>query len=382
MFCLEDKLRPPANANPLGRDVFCILLLAGLAVSMLAGRGRDETLWASLVDQSTSVYLLPALGFLLALRCGAIDLSVWVCAGLAGVVAASLINSGLGAGLAFGAGIAVGFALGAVNAVFVAALRLPSVAVTLATAWLLMWGVQSAAGARGITVPFDVFSRWADALDLPQSQVRRLTVGTVYVAVLSALLCSGRLGRRLGSSSRLLTGIALCASGVLAAAGGLCWLLDHARAPVPTRLVDDLRIPVAAALAGGAFLSGTGRTVLAAVYLPVALVLATLWRQEVWQFEASGYWLQLLLLVGMVIVSQMAAGEAMAARRPGRGMAIAAAALTAVGIVTLGGSSGIDSRFALTVFRLAGMAAWLAGAVLLVIARARAGPGPPGRARA
>lgn len=89
-----------------------------------------------------------------------------------------------------------------------------------------------------------------------------------------------------------------------------------------------------------------------------------------------------LLLVGMVLVSQMAAGQAMASRRPGRGMAIAAAALTAVGIVTLGGSAGIDSRRALTVFRVAAMAAWLVGAVLLVIARARARRGSPARARA
>ncbi len=364
--------------------MFCILLLAGLAVSMLADRGGDQTLWAGLVDQATSVYLLPALGFLLALRCGAIDLSVWVCAGLAGVVAASLINAGVGAGLAFAAGLAAGLAFGAVNAVCVAAARLPSVAVTLASAWLVMLGVQSAAGtrAREITVPFEAFGRWADALNVPQAAMARLVVGTVYVAALSALLWSGRLGRRLGSSSRLATGAALCASGVLAAAGGLCWLLDNARIAVPTRLVDDLRVPAAAVLAGGAFLSGTGRTLLAALYLPAALVLATLWRQEVWQFEASGYWLQLLLLVGMVIVSQMAGGEAMAGRRPGRAMAMAAAALTAVGIVTLGGSSGIDSRAALTVFRLAGMAAWFAGAVLLVIARARARAGPPARARA
>ncbi|MCK4275399.1 MAG: hypothetical protein KAX78_02730, partial [Phycisphaerae bacterium] len=64
MFCLEEKLRPPANANPLGRDVFCFLLLVGLAVAMLGG--RDEYLLADLVDRATSVYLLPALGFLLA----------------------------------------------------------------------------------------------------------------------------------------------------------------------------------------------------------------------------------------------------------------------------------------------------------------------------
>ncbi len=350
--------------------MFCFLLLVGLAVSMLGG--RDEYLLAGLVDRATSVYLLPALGFLLALRCGAIDLSVWVCAGLSGVVAASLINAGVGPGWAFVAGIAAGTALGAVNAVCVVAARLPSVAVTLISALLLMWGMHAAAGTREITVPVDTFGRWADALNLPQAEVRRFVVGTVYAALLSALLWSGRLGRRFRSSSRLLTAAALCVSGALAAAGGLCWLLDHARTPVPTRLVDDLRIPAAAILVGGAFLSGTGRTVLAAAYLPAAMVLITVWRQEVWQFDAGGYWLQLLLLIGMVLVSQMAAGQAMASRRPGSGMAIAAAALTAVGIVTLGGSAGIDSRSALTVFRTAAMAAWLVGAVLLVIARARA----------
>ena len=383
MFCLEDKLRPPAHANPAGRDVFCLLLLVGLAVSMLGGRGGDNISWVGLANHATSVHLLPALGFLLALRCGAIDLSVWVSWGLAGVVAASLIKAGLSPGWAFAAGLAAGLAMGAVNAVCVAVARLPSIAVTPAVACLVMLGLHALVGTdpREIEVPFDVFGRWADALGFHHPTMRRAIVGTVHIAALLTLLLSGRLGRRLRPSSRLLTGIALCASGALAATAGLCWLLDHARAPVPTRLVDDLRVPVAAVVAGGAFLSGPGRTALAAAWLPMVLVVVTVWLQEVWQVEASGYWLQLLLLGGMVLVSHMAGGEAMAARRGRGGMAMAAAVLTAMGIVTLGGSAGV-ARGTVMVFRITAMGLWLAGAVLLLIARARTQRGPTGQAPA
>ncbi len=362
---------------------------------MLGGRGGDDISWDGLFNRATSVHLLPALGFLLALRCGAIDLSVWVSWGLAGVVAASLINAGFAPGWAFAAGLAAGLALGAVNAVCVVAARLPSIVVTPAIACLVMLSVQALVGTnpREIEVPFDTFNRWADALDfheptvtepttpvqtLRKPTVRRVVVGAMYIAALLALLFSRRLGRRLGAGSRLLTGIALCASGALAAAGGLCWLLDNGRAPVPTRLVDDLRIPVAAVVAGGAFLSGPGRTALAAAWLPMVLVVVTVWLQDVWQVTASGYWLQLLLLGGMVLVSHTAGGEAMATRRGRGSMAMAAAVLTAMGIVTLGGSVGV-ARGALAGFRITGMGLWLAGAVLLLIARARTQPGPTGQ---
>lgn len=401
MFSLEEKLRPPVLSAPWRRDVPWLGLLVLLAAVLIGGdvaelceaiRARDaEAIYRiedSLVGHMTSPYLLGALGFLLALRSGAIDLSVWVCAGLGGVVAACRINAGAAVPAALGLGVAAGLCVGAVNGVLVAFVRLPSVVVTLVTALAVMWIMQAAVPGRQVEVPVGSFGGWhivqtapgdqaAPGPDgapavvekaLPLAMTRRLLVVAAFAAAVVGLFvvdAADRLGCPIGRKWKLLG--AMCASGLLAAAGGICWLLEHGQTPVPTRPVGDLRIPAAVVLAGGAFLSGRTRTLLAAAALPGSLLLATVWRQEVWSLHAHGYALQMVLLVGMTIVAQIAIAGLLPGRARRR-LHLASAAMTVSGIVILAGAACFTRQADRWLFHAGGMAVWLIGAALLVAA--------------
>lgn len=146
MFSLEEKLAPPHTDQPWNRDALGVGLLIALAVA-LQPRWRMGGDWSRFITdvagQMVSFYLLPAMGFCLALWRSAVDLSVWISASLGGVVAAGLINEGYSPGWAFVAGGIAGLLIGAINATLVAWARLPSLIVTLAVAFLIMAGMQT-----------------------------------------------------------------------------------------------------------------------------------------------------------------------------------------------------------------------------------------------
>ncbi|MHC4983703.1 MAG: ABC transporter permease subunit, partial [Planctomycetota bacterium] len=135
MVSLEEKLTPPHVEQPWARDTLGLGLLIALAAVFYPF--WQVSPWRYITDvagQMASPHLLPALGFCLALRCGAIDLSVWASASLGGLVAGGLINAGAPPGLALAAACAAGLAPGAINAALVSFARLPSPIVTLAVA--------------------------------------------------------------------------------------------------------------------------------------------------------------------------------------------------------------------------------------------------------
>ena len=139
MLCLEEKLRPRAAGNPWAQDIFGMGLLLGLAAMLVpAWDTGDQRYISDVAGQMASFYLLPAMGFLLCLRCGAIDLSVWAAAALGGMVAAGLIAADVAPVLAFAAALGSGLALGVVNGALVAGLRLPSAVVSLAVAFAVV----------------------------------------------------------------------------------------------------------------------------------------------------------------------------------------------------------------------------------------------------
>lgn len=392
MFSLEEKLRPPFLAKPLPRDVTGIGLLIAMAALLMPawGAGADRY-FSDVLGQMVSFYLLPTLGFQMALRRGAIDLSVWMAAALGGIVAAAWINSGLGAAWAFPVAAAAGVALGGINGLLVGFLRLPSVVVTAITAAGTMWGLQavcrSGAGwaavqsARDVSVNGAAFAGWS-MLGLPLLFTRMIVVAAAYSLALLILLwidatrgkaiarTGAAAGGRLAGPRALLA--ALAASGALSAFGGACYLIDHARTPIPSRFVEDLRIPAAAILAGGMFFGGRGRTMLAGVCLPPALLLVTIWRQEVWNLSFRGYELQLALLAGLVIVIHLALAETIRLRTGGRSWALAGSILTVAGLLVMTASAGIVAHRKVALLHLAGMVLWLAGVVALLIARALA----------
>lgn len=351
--------------RPWPHDTVCMGMIVMLALILMPSLGiRWLDFWPPSVDPDraahvqgvfndivsrlASFYLLPAMGMLLALRRRAIDLSVWTVAGLGGVVGAAIINMGGGPVLSLVGAIATGLTVGAVNAgAVMATKRVPTWLITLATSAIALWTAQAIAGARTLEMPQGAFDQWR--LMPYVNLTRMLMVAAIYSLTMVSLIgWEWALRRRTkhspfsshGSGNprrRAATGLVV--SSVLAAVGGMVWIVEHSSAPVPTRLIGDLRIPAAAVLAGAVMLVGPGRSLLAGLFLPVSLLLVTIWRQEVrpWQWlHARGYAFQLAELTAMVLTVQGAFHASFKATTPAkrRFMAICGIkAIVAVGIV-------------------------------------------------
>ncbi len=364
-------MRPRHLASPAWRDATGIAFLAALAFLLLLPWVSGERYLADVAGQMASFYLLPAMGFMLALRRGAIDLSVWVAAGMGGMVAAGAISAGQPPAMAFAEAFVAGLALGSLNGALVTLARIPSVLATAGTALAVMYCLQSqTGGARQIAVPEYAFEGWMFMPGIPLPVLRMLLIAMAYSAVMLGLVWfdGARRGPFAPSSTWTLAG-SLAVSGAISAFAGACWLIDYGAAPVPTRLVEDLRVPAAAVLAGALYFGGRGRTMLAGVCLPPALLLATAWRQQVWLLPFHGYDFQMILLTGMVIVTHIGLTEAAAVRSAGRQAALAAAALTSLGTLTLAATAAL-SVGASRKMHAAGLAMWLAGATMVIVSRA------------
>ncbi len=159
---LEDKIRPRRAPRPWLRDTLGVALLVSLAVALLgAWRGADTDRYLNdIPGQMVSSSMLLAMGFLLALRCGAIDLSVWAVGGLGGLVAAWAINADVSPSGAIMLAGAVGLAAGAFNGALVVLAGIPSVIVTLLVAGAIAWAAQSAVDSAEVKVPDDTFAEW------------------------------------------------------------------------------------------------------------------------------------------------------------------------------------------------------------------------------
>jgi ribose/xylose/arabinose/galactoside ABC-type transport system permease subunit len=386
---LEDKLRPQFTVRPMPRDALVLALLLALAAVLLPvyGRGAEAGLFSNaasdddtfagqifylndIAGQMASFYLLPALGFALALRCGAIDLSAWITSALGGVVAAAALNHGIPLVQAFTAAVCAGLVVGAVNGLLVARLRWPSVLVTVGTACGVMVLLQTLVKANEIAVPPHSFLALEILPFPPLLTGRMLIVAGGYAAVM-LLLCLVDMGaaRRLSSSRRWQTFGALAASGALGGLAGACWLIDSGKAPVPTFPIGDLRVPAAAILAGAALLGGRGRTLIVGVALPPAMLVATAWRQEIWSISFHGIAVQMILLIAMTLVAHRAILGALA-WKPGQGLAIAASVATASSLLVLAGSAGVSGLSARLTFHLAALALFVTGTFLLLLSRA------------
>jgi uncharacterized membrane protein YidH (DUF202 family) len=128
----------------------------------------------------------------------------------------------------------------------------------------------------------------------------------------------------------------LCVSGALSALSGVCWLIDAGQAPLPTRLVDELSIPVAAILAGAMIFRGEGRTKLAIICLPPAMLLANVWELMVWPITYRGYSACLAILGGLVLLTQRSFVVGHCHTHRSRLLAYLAMILSAVAIAFLG----------------------------------------------
>ncbi|HAU37595.1 MAG TPA: hypothetical protein DCX07_07735, partial [Phycisphaerales bacterium] len=162
--------------------------------------------------------------------------------------------------------------------------------------------------------------------------------------------------------------LGLCASGALAALAGAVWLIDYGSAPVPSQWVGDLRLPAAAAMAGGMLLGGRGRAMLAAVLLPPTMLLATVWWLNTVPIEIAGIPPQLVVLIALVLIAHLATARALSPKDGACVLAVVAMAVSVAGLLTAGWAArhsawGAKVRLMATGVGLGG------GAVLLLLLR-------------
>jgi hypothetical protein len=289
---LEEKLAPRDDGLAPQRDVPVVGLLVLLALVLVPGwAGREYTRRMLLSSE-----MLLALAFLLALRWGAVDLSVWMVSDLAAALATWLLGHGYPADVAIAASLLTGAAVGALNGLVVARLRGPAPLVTLVTAVVVMFGLRAAVGHGGLSLPDANAPRLLTPFDPTMSAA---LLAYVLVLLVLMVLSVSRVGRDIGRRWGL--ALALTASGLVSAAGGICWLVDHSSAPVASVPIGELRVPAAAVLAGGALLAGPRRAVLSVLCLLPALLVATVWRQQAAAAWAGGYFLHVGGLLVMAV---------------------------------------------------------------------------------
>ena len=249
-------------------------------VPLLTDR-RAATAWmaagatyrADVLGALAGPHLLVAMGLLLSVRAGALNLSVWACASLGSVLAWTVAAAGRPQ-LAVPVAMAGGAVAGLVQSVLVRRLRLPSAAVTavvgLALMALVRYAAEKASLARLAPEDLGAFS---------MGEVRLLLAGALYATTMAALVLTERSTDKgeLPTGKLAMTG--LTAGAALSAGGGAIILLGRSEYVSQAYLLGDLRVAAAVALCGGWVWRGRGGALLAGMLLPPAMLAATIWRE-------------------------------------------------------------------------------------------------------
>lgn len=315
-------------SDPLSQRLwflFGLLLAAGLAGALLSPH---------FLQASTVGYLLqyvPVLGVLgmaqtLVMLSGGpgIDLSIGATMSLVGLAIAAMFGLGVPLLVACALGLGIGGLLGAVNAVLVCVLRIPSLMATLATFFTYSGLALALTGGSALGGFPDWFGVLAQGrfLGVP---IHMWTVFVPLAIVLHVLLSRTRIGSHIyaaGNDERaaFLSGVKVwrlrfslyCLSGVIAGLAAIM-TLSWFQAARPDAGEGMELLSVTIAVLGGAHIfggigriSGTVLAVLIVTTMQVALQLANI--SQAWQLATIG-----LLLVGSVVADN-AVGERLRAR--------------------------------------------------------------------
>jgi len=241
--------------------------------------------WASpvfLTDQNISNLLkqasvngIIALGMTVVIISGGIDLSVGAVAGLVGAVGAMLMVAGFGTLLSCFLALVVAILIGIGNAAMVVEGRIPPFIATLGTMTMARGALKLLTGAQTVNgLPDNFLSFGSSRVFGVPAQV---CLWVVLAIVFSAMLTRTRFGRNvyaIGSSLQVarLSGInlrtniyAVYALGALMAGVAGLVLTARVRMAAPTAGTGYELYAIAAAVIGGASLSGAEGTILGAV---------------------------------------------------------------------------------------------------------------------
>jgi hypothetical protein len=386
----ENLSHPPGHVWK-DLDGFHVGLLVGLSLLLLPAWRAFLAESMDLGNLLAGAYLPAALGFLLVLRRGTVDLSVWAVMGAGGLAAARVVNALSVGGVtpgwapfpAIGAAVLLGALVGLVNALGVHRFGRLGFLVTLVTGLAVLGVSRLLCPSPELAVPDNALDPWVSGLNDflfgpiseddpylpgPLLMLRMLVVFVAWTGVLVVLLTFDSAERKKPRPRmrRWSQFASLCASGALAGISGACWLVQQGQVPSPTRLVDGLTIPVAAILAGGLLLQGPGRTKLAVISLPPALLLCNVWELMVWPITIRGYSVSLAVLGGLMLLAQRAIIVEHRYSHRSRVLAIVAMIVSSAAIALL----GLWVWFGPVVHRamlMFALAAGLAGAAMLGI---------------
>lgn len=320
------------NSRLLGEAWLAALVVA--VAALLAIASPDFLTLSNGVDliESYSVTAILAIGVLVVLVTGGIDLSFCATASVAQYLAAYAATAlGLPAVAVLLIGVGAGTLLGALNAVLIERLRATPVIVTIATMSAYFALLMYFTGGRSI---YGLPGWWSDPVVLAEigqgDAAVRVTLAIAVmaaVAIFSAVVMHGsslgrqcyalggnpEAARRLGMNLPLLNGFAYGYLGLLAGIAGLLQAYRVGEA-VPNALVGGELNVIAAAVLGGASLLG-GRGSVAGVMLGV-LLLAIL-RNGLNLIGVSPYFFQ-VVIGAMLLVSGGITGLAARPQRRGR----------------------------------------------------------------
>ena len=264
---------------------------------------------------NTTIFALLALGETMVVVSRNVDLSVGSVLGMSAYVSASLFGHGQHSiPLVFLAGLGVGLGWGMVNGLLVAAGRVPSLVVTLATLYIIR-GVDILIVGGGMVTANSLPNSF---LDIPKSVIAGVPDLAIAVAVVVALgayyLRSFRSGRELyaiGSNPEAarLAGLpigkrvfmAFTVSGAIAGLAGVLWAAQYGTVDSTAGTGYELTVVTAVVVGGVAIFGGSGSVTGAALG---ALLLATI-NSALYVLGISSFWDQaiagLLLIVAITI---------------------------------------------------------------------------------
>jgi D-xylose transport system permease protein len=279
--------------------------------------------------RQTAVTAILAVGMLLVMLVGQIDLSVGSIAGLAGI-SAVMVQAGWHAGFLMSllAGLFAGFAIGIVQGSLVAYARIPSLIVTLGG--LLIWRGLAKGMSGGNAYPIEVraFKSVGQAYLSPTVGIFLIIVGVAAAAWLAIRANRERVAKGAAAWSplafllRVLGPAAVIAAFVLA-------LNEYAGVPVPMLLAAGIALAVAFALSS----TGFGRNLYSIGARPERDSELNAPMRVLWAFAVLG---AMAALAGMIL----AASVGSAAPDAGTLMEVDAIAAAVIGGATLGGGRG------------------------------------------
>jgi simple sugar transport system permease protein len=309
----------------LGAVIVALALLFGATTTSFWTLGN----WVDLIEGS-SVTAIMAIGLLVVLVAGGIDISFAATATVSQYLAAyAATRLGWPPAAAIAIGLAAGFALGAFNALLIHRLQATSIIITISTMSLYFSMLMDLTGGKSIyNLPSwwsdpVVLMQWAGGGDAGDIRITLPIAVLVVVAVFTELLLgrsslgrqiyafggNAEAARRMGIRLGAVQGFAYGWLGLMAALAGLVQA-HRVGESVPNAMVGgELFVLASAVLGGASLLGGTGSV--AGVLMGV-LLLAVL-RNGLNLMGVSPYFFQVAL--GAVVLASAAAGGLRIQRR-------------------------------------------------------------------